>query len=131
MLAETPPSLAGKQRRTVGYTNFSAIDRWFREAPRMTDTGNGVWRYLHGLNDEAVADLLRVSIPDIRPEWIAIVRRRNKWNLHNKHNKETPKKSGDALLKQRVATLEDNLAKVVLQLAEANKRLDKLWGALV
>jgi hypothetical protein len=34
MLAETPTSLAEK-RRTMGYLNFSTIDRWFHEKDRM------------------------------------------------------------------------------------------------
>jgi hypothetical protein len=130
MLAETPTSLAEK-RRTMGYLNFSAIDRWFHEQTRMLERDDGTWRYLHGLSDEAVADLLKDKVPEIKAEWVATVRRKNGWRLYQKdrHWRGVAVEEGD--LKQRVTVLEDNFARALQQLDETSKRLDKLWGALM
>lgn len=131
MLAETPASLAEEKRRTMGYLNFSVIDRWFHEETRMLARGDGTWRYLHGLSDEAVADLLKDKIPEIKAKWVAIVRRKNGWRLYQKdrHWRGVAVEEGD--LKQRVTVLEDNFARALQRLDEISKRLDKLWGELM
>ena len=41
----------------------------------MVAMGDGSYRYLHGLTDEAVAELLKDKVPDITPKWVAKVRR--------------------------------------------------------
>ncbi len=78
MLENTPTALKPKRakRHIMNHDDYRYIANWFDAEPRMVAMGDGSWRYLHGLTDEAVVELLKDKVPGITPKWVAKVRRR-------------------------------------------------------
>src|SRR5215218_6650271 len=70
------------KRHTMRREDWAEISYWFKAEPRMVDMGDGSWRYLHGLTDESVAELLKDKVPGITSKWVASVRRRLEMPFH-------------------------------------------------
>lgn len=116
MLAETPASLAEQKRKVIDHESYAKIARFFEEQPRLVKVGDDAWRYLHGLTDKAVADLLKARVPDICENWVAFVRRKKGLRLHTRTTGNRAAMKHADNLEERVKVLEE--------------RVEKLWAAL-
>ena len=112
----TPVTLkpARAKRHTMKREDWADIRYWFKAEPRMVAMGDGSYRYLHGLTDESVAELLKDKVPGITSKWVAKVRRDLKMPFHVVgHVKQPEKKVSKRDLLARLEKLERQMEYVL------------------